>query len=160
MARRVRQHWTVGDVFVAPLTESNYGVGQVIAVEADALNSVTCALYREATSDPCVAQSVAANSTLISCVFVTRDLLDNGTWRVVCNSPVRVPGSALPFEHLRESGWVGAKIYGSGVVLNFLKAIQGLVPWDMYKDPHYFDKMLIAAHLRPDSIRLSGRGHE
>jgi hypothetical protein len=63
-----------------------------------------------------------------------------------------VARSDFPYEHLRKSGWVGAKIRGAGVVEEFINAFYGLLPWDSRYDPEYFDKLLISPAKRPSRL--------
>jgi len=37
-------------------------------------------------------------------------------------------------------------------VENFLNAFHGLAPWDRYKDPNYFDEMLISEAIKPQVL--------
>ena len=70
------------------------------------------------------------------------------------------PTHLLPFEHTRARGWVGAKVYGSGIVARFLAAYHRLAPWDDWADPAYLDRLLIAPEKKPaDVIRKSAEPH-
>jgi hypothetical protein len=82
-------------------------------------------------------------------VFSTRDLLDDGVWPVVGNRPVAVPKKLFLWEHTRSSGWVGAKVIGSGIPNELLDAFRGLAPWDAYKDPAYLDGLLVSPAKKP-----------
>lgn len=153
MPRR-RQKWCIGDVFVIELANHTYAVAQIVGREADVLNSVTIALFDQSVSQPNEAIELEINPQhLFSMIFTTRDLLDNGIWRVVGNREVSIPQSLFPFEHLRNTGeWVGAKIYGSGIINEFVNAYHGLMPWNDWKDPSYLDKLLISPEKKPKNL--------
>jgi hypothetical protein len=150
-----RQRWQVGDVFLVRTKDGLDVVGQIVGRESTVLNSVSCAFYDKRLQDGDDIDVVELPGTRVfSVVFVTRDLLDNGTWRVVSHRPVTIPRNWLPYEHLRESGYVGAKVIGSRIVGEFLNAFYGLAPWDDWKDPAYLDGLLISPDKKPAKLVL------
>jgi hypothetical protein len=153
------QSWRVGDVFLVPLIDGKWAVGQVVGREAIALNSASCAFFdavvRRSNDD--LPQDLFSMDNVYSVIFVTRELLDNGKWTIVGNRPVIVERAQLPFEQLRSVGFVGAKIVGGGIVNKFVNAFHGLHPWDSLHDPQYFDKLLVPWRSRPEHVVLSNR---
>ena len=89
---------------------------------------------------------------MFSVLFVTRDLLDDGVWRVIAKRPVAIPRSQLPYESLRQNGYVGAEVNGSGIVNEFLDAFYGLGPWDDWHDPTYLDQLLVSPEKKPSRL--------
>jgi hypothetical protein len=85
--------------------------------------------------------------------------LDCGIWRVVENKEVAVPRSWLPYESLRSSGFINAKIIGSKNVTEFLNAFYGLVPWDDWKDPAYLDKLLLSPKKKPPHLIFKNKAN-
>jgi hypothetical protein len=150
MARR-KQRWDVGDQFTVRLPDGTAALGQVVGREAEVLNSVTCALFSIRCETDSPAPSPALDD-LISCVFTTADLLDRGVWEVIGRSELVVPTHLLPFEHTRMQGWVGAKVYGSANVAQFLAAYHCLARWDDWADPAYLDRLLIAPDKKPANV--------
>jgi hypothetical protein len=149
MARR-NQRWDVGDVFVVPLSDGAHGVGQIVGREAEVLNSVSVALFDTPVHEPEGAADLhLAKESVFAVLFATRDLLDRGRWKVVARRPVEIPREWLPFERLRATGWIGAKVIGSGIVEEFLHAYFGLVPWDDWADPKYLDSLLLTPAKKP-----------
>jgi hypothetical protein len=152
-----RKTWDAGNLFAIQLADGSYVLGQVVSVEPQLLDAVTCAFFRtrvdgpglgSVTGPPDFEQAVAVQ-------FVTKDLLASRVWKVLGNYPVTVPSRALPHEDKRASGWVGARIIGSGIITHFLNALFGLESWTQMKDPAYFDGLL----LRPE-LRRAGSGQE
>jgi hypothetical protein len=149
------QKWETGDVFLIENDDGMYSVAQVIGREPDVLNSVSCAFFDIRVSNVAEASLIRElpNNRLISVLFVTRDLLDLGGWRVVGRLPVVVPKSYFPYEKSRSTGFVGAKVIGTKNVNEFINAYHGLKPWDDWKDPHYLDKLLLSPDKKPSNVR-------
>jgi hypothetical protein len=153
MARR-HQKWASGDVFLVPLEDEGkrFAVGQVVAPEPRALNSVGIVLGRHAVSTPEEALALTLDeSELILMRLTTRDSLDRRFWSIIGNKPLGFPIEIYPWH--RATTFVGTKIYGSGAVSVFAKAFFGYGPWDAYLDPEYLDKMLIHPALKPTSLK-------
>jgi hypothetical protein len=146
------QLWKIGDIFTIRLDDQSYALGQIIGREAQVLNSVSIALFDIRLESTSKAEVVLSADRLYSVLFVTRDLLDNGTWKVIGNARVEVPLQNFPYESLRRTGFVGAKVTGSGIVRNFVRAFYGFCPWDYYLDPEYFDKLLSSPTKRPKQL--------
>ncbi len=147
----------VGDTFIVPLAASSVAPGHIVAREAEALNSVTCAFYDQRLRNPTTrdVSSCLTADRLIACLFTTRDLLDRGSWRILGHESPNIPKNLLPNEHTRRKGWVGAKIIGSGNVEEFLNAFHCLVPWDHWADPLYLDRLLIHPSKKPPNVILT-----
>jgi hypothetical protein len=149
-----RQAWKVGDVFLVKLTDDSFVVGQIVGQERKALNSVSCAFFDLRVKSEADLDSVRELPLpkVFSVLFVTRDLLDNGVWRVIGDRRVTLPESLLPFERLRNQGWVGASVKGSGIVAKFLNAFYGLAPWDDWHNPNYLDELLMSPDKKPSNL--------
>jgi hypothetical protein len=145
--------WSVGDVFYIPLSDKDVVLGQIVGREADLLNSVTVALF----DVKCKPEEVAAALPFISAsrafsvLFTTRDLLDMGEWPLHGTEPVSIPKAQLPYEHLRQDRFIGAKVIGSGIVNEFVNAFYGLTSWDDWKDPNYLDGLLLSPAKKPQA---------
>lgn len=154
MARRNRI-WSVGDVFVIPLSNGEFAGGQVIARESGVLNSASVALFDQKWKTPEGAARIdASEARAFSVLFVTRDLLDSGRWTTICSLPVQIPQGCFPYESCRTAGFVGAKVIGSGIVTQFVEAYFGLAPWDDWRDPDYLDKLLTSPERKPAKVLL------
>lgn len=149
--KRRRQSWDVGDVFIVQTQDGKNVVGQIVGQERDVLNCVSCAFFdfRVKTEHELTDAHELPIDRIFSVLFVSRDLLDSGAWRVVKPLPVKVPTQWLPFEHLPRDEWIGAEVRGSAIVNEFLNAFFGLVPWDDWHDPAYLDGLLLSADKKP-----------
>lgn len=149
------QKWSIGDVFTVPLLDGRYGVGQVVGREADVLNSVSVAFFDRTCDDPTEALSIdRTEDRVFSVVFATREQLDRGSWKVVGNEPVAIPTRLLPHEDKRSSRFVGAAVFGTKILDEFLNAYFGLTWWDDWKDPNYLDALLVSPTKKPDKVLL------
>jgi hypothetical protein len=150
MARK-KQDWKVGDLFLIPLADDKQGcLAQLVGREPSALNSATVVLFDRLIEVGAKKADVPLDrAEIFSQLFVTRDLLDNGRWRIVGSAPPVIDERDRPYEHLRAKGFIGAKIRGSGLVESFVSAFYGLVAWDGLADPGYFDAYLVAPEKKP-----------
>lgn len=153
-----KQTWKIGDLFLVPTLDGKLALGQVVGQEQWVLNSVSVVLFARRVDSP---QGVAFDQCTgvddaIAILFVTRDSLDRGEWPVVGPHPITIPHTHLPYEHLRSRRFVGAKVIGTGIVKDFLNAYFGLAPWNMMKDPNYFDGLLLAPDRKPSSLVFKG----
>lgn len=157
MKRGAKQKLEVGDYFIVPLEDESYGCGQVLAMEPLTLkNAAICAFFscrlRDASAESLVGGKVGR---AISVLWVTRDLLDNGTWKVVGRGEALNPRIYFPdLDSRRAKGFVGTRIHGSGIARTFLNAYFGLCPWNDFADPNYLDKLLAEPALRPEGVIL------
>ena len=147
-----RQRPEIGDVFSIQLMDGEFATGQVVGREREVLNSITCAFFSAKHTRP--SSTLNEAGSLISCLFITSDLLRRGKWTIEGNDVISVPQEIQPYEHLRSSGWVGAKVIGSGIVERFLNAFHGLDYWDVWADPNYLDSLLICQNVKPNQLKL------
>jgi hypothetical protein len=148
-----RQVPEVGSIFLVPLPDNTWAVGQIVGREAEVLNSWTCAFSRARIGKEEVATEALRSDEIVSVQFVTGDLLKSGDWRIVGRTRVLLPASAFPYQSLRCSGWIGARVIGSRIIQRFLAAFHGLAFWDEMKDPDYYQKLLRPGVVIPDDIR-------
>jgi len=156
--RGKRQSWSPGDCFIVPLADGSGLLGQVLQAEPGAMNSVSCAFYDQSVDGSALPGVVSPNpESLISVLFVTRELIDSGRWRIIGSCPICVPRSLYPYESLRVKSFVGAKIIGGGIVEKFANAIRGLRAWDDWHNPHYLDGLLISPQKKPANLVYKAR---
>jgi alpha-amylase/alpha-mannosidase (GH57 family) len=135
------QKTKVGDVFWVPIEDGTYVLGQIVEIEKEVLNSITCAFFDVRKDSP--ENESLDLSAPISIQFVTKDLFNKGTWQRTKNESVQIPENALPYRDTIEECWVGAKVIGSGIICKFLSAFYGLRAWNEMHDPYYYQKLLL-----------------
>jgi hypothetical protein len=159
-ARSKKQKWVVGDIFAIQTKDDLYCIGQIVGHEPSVLNSVSIALFDWKVADTTTVQcDIILSRSIFSILFATRDLLDQGKWKVISNCPVAISNSQLPFEKLRASEFIGARVVGSGIINDFVNAYYGLCPWDDWNDPEYLDKMLLNPSLKPPNLIYKGKNN-
>lgn len=150
---RKKQQWKIGDVFIVAASDGKLSVGQIIGREAEVLNSVSIALFGERYENETDARRIDLKQARpIAILFVTRDLLDIGKWKIIQHEGVAIPRKLFPHEDLRSSGFVGAEVFGSGIVVKFLEAYHRLAAWDDFHDPNFLDSMLLSPSLKPKDL--------
>jgi hypothetical protein len=176
--RRKPHKWKVGDVFCFPLSDGEYGYGQVLTQWS------TCALLdiksrsalplsefeasRESVAKRLTRKLLAVfrafgrlrktfkcGARVISALHVGSDLLDKGQWKILGNQDLMAnPQSSTQG---RERTDVGAISFGGGATLQDLaEAYHGLKPWNVgwSGDDEYFDKMLLTGIERPERAQM------
>lgn len=129
--------WDSGDVFIIPLKDNTYSVGQVLDKKY-----CTCALFNNRLTNEFLGKDEFKKLKPISILHLgTGDLLNNGTWSVLFNEIVTLNpnnGSGGKF------GEIGSRSYGGcGIMTDLAEAYWGLRPWNtLYKDDYYDEKLL------------------
>lgn len=154
MPKRKKIKVKEGDVFIVPLIGEKYcGIGRVIKIVPDALNSYLCNFGKHKFAEQeDTTERGFDNVEIISTQFVTPDLLDSGIWQVIGSSAPPDPNDYLDFDTLNSKGFVGVDIRGSGVIRKFLSAYHGQHPWNCYFKEDYLDKMLSVGVARPEHL--------
>lgn len=147
-----KKEWSFGDVFLVPLKNGKYGLGQVLDLQMP--NIVRIALFDEVINsleEFDINQSCSI-SNLISLVSSSREQLDYGVWTLVGNSPIEVSKNNFPNEEFRRKNWIGAKHYDAALVEDFLNSFHALLPWDDWFNPNYLDEFLIDLSKKPTNL--------
>jgi hypothetical protein len=126
--RRKRQKWQVGDYFLVPLLNGEFGLGQAVVV-LDKSYVVICALFNikvKSEEDAIERVKKLTEENVFSVVVTTKDGLDYSYWKVVCNDK---PLSVERYIDLKriESSLVGVEIQGSGIIDSFFNAFYSLL---------------------------------
>jgi hypothetical protein len=154
-----RQHWDVGDAFSVEIAEGQVAIGQVIGREPSLPRSATVSLFdqRHPSYESAAERVFLDPKAVYAILFVTTQQLDNGSWRVLKHCQVAVDTNLNPFEHLRDKGFVGARIVGANIVSELARAFFGLSAWDDWSDPSYLDTLLISPEVKPTARLLFKR---
>ena len=154
MPKTKRKALEAGDVFLVPLEDNSFGTGMFHKHVPRALNSHICTFFSNRFDAPPSEHELALiDLKPIATQFVTRDLLDRKTWKIVGSRKSMIRDRNLPDQpFIKAASFKGCAIIGSGIMRKFLNAYHGLLPWNMMKDDHYFDKLLLPKVLRPPSV--------
>lgn len=137
-----KQKWGKGDAFLIPLDDGSNARGQVVEPAPDALNSVVCAFWSQRIPFSEDSPLPLPKCEVIAVLFVTRDLLDSGRWKVVSHNSGSFTAPLESLEEAKRNRFVGVTIYGSSIIEILLNALLGLRPWGEFHDPQYLDKLL------------------
>ena len=143
-----------GDVFLVELNDRSFAVGQVLEVRPILMNSFTCAFFDTRVSSADSIDFPLERASVLSCQFVTRDAFNRGHWKRTFKVAPRIREADLPYRDRERSGWIGAKVIGSGIMTSFLNACFGLGNWTEMKDPKYYDALLFSGRQRPTLARV------
>jgi hypothetical protein len=143
-------------VFLVPLSDGRFAVGQVLETQPVLMNSITCAFFDTPVGGAEDAVFPLTRAAVLSCQFVTRDAFTRGRWPRVRSAKPSIPEADLPYRHAEVSGWIGAKVIGSGIIVGFLNAYFGLSSWTEMKDPRYYDGLLFAGRRPPPHATQAG----
>lgn len=151
MAKRKKQEWKVGDVFLVPLCDGTYTVGQILSYEPEALDSVICAYSTQNVERSQQGVDIDPEQ-VVAVLFTTPNHLNSGNWPVV-NSLIPLPvRKFLNLKKKRWRGFVGTKVVGSRIIKNFMEACLGLYPWNGFYEPDYLDGLLLSPDKKPNNV--------
>lgn len=142
-----------GKIFSIPLKNGTFVFGQEIE-RIEELDTALCAFYSINTKneEKNSFDGLLINDNLISVQIVTPDLIDKNKWKTLSTETIKLPNNAYPLEKYKKSGWVGARVIGSAIIVDFLNAFFGLEAWDSMTDPEYFDNLLINKKVKPNEL--------
>ncbi|MBF2517575.1 Imm26 family immunity protein [Listeria marthii] len=155
MTKRKKQVWGVGDLFTISLLDGSFCIGRVVGFEPDALNSAICAFYAHRVNEIPEVEPILYENELISLLFVNRDLLDSGDWKVFSMASTEFPiNKYIKLDELRRDGFINVTSRGSGIIVSLMNAYYSLVPWNSFHDPNYLDSLLISIDKKPNKVVL------
>lgn len=141
-----------GDVFLIPLTDGEFSIGQVIAFETRGIHCISCGLFNQLASIRAENSVIPDESQLFSTLLVSHVHILKGTWPVVNNLPVKIAKKYLPYEKELRKGGIGARIQSPGIVESFVDAFFCKKPWNMYARTNLFDELLLDPSKKPKTL--------
>lgn len=140
-------------IFYIKMAENDYGVGQLLQRNSKSVICLSIALFEQRSSN--ISDLKAFDFSMKDCfstVLVTSDLFDY-EWAIEGDDrKASVPKKLYPFRKELSKDAVGVKMINPKVLLSFLHAYHGLLPWDHYHDPLYFEKLLLSDAKRPNGL--------
>jgi hypothetical protein len=152
MARQIAKQ---GDVFMVPLEDGTFGVGQVL-IPQGFLGSMLTAFFALRCSErpQDVASLDLSPSVLLCCQLVMRDDFVRGLWPRVGRRTPAIPVEYFPLGWDINDSTVGALAYSSGLFPMFLSAYHGLRPWlePTWHHSRIYDELLLPGAQGPFSL--------
>jgi len=142
-----------GDIFLIPLSDGTFSIGQVIALEKRSLICVSCCLFDIRVQNKSLPDGIILDQNrCFSTLLVFRDYLLKKKWEIVGNQKLRIKRKYYPYEKELKSGGIGIKILEEELVQLFVNAFFGLEYWNGYRDPEYFDRLLLDKTKKPTGL--------
>ena len=141
------------DIFLVPLLDGKFGVGQIIVCPPDApVGTRVCVLTRRKAARAEL-QSPLHLSEALSLVVVQDDHLKDGTWPIVGFEAIPPIDRAFKVNKAIKSRFDSVAIQDPAIIEAFVNALHGLYPWDGFPDPDFFTKLLITPDRIPASVK-------
>ncbi len=134
-------------VYAVPLPDGSFGVAQAVA--AMMVNVIYAALFSDRLSAPLSIGYLPRRTSAIALTATWRQALNRGEWTALGVAPLVFQKSEFPNEQFAQRGYVGAKHYDAGLLVDFLAAWHGLEPWNVMTDEDFFDKLIAPGVSRP-----------
>src|SRR5688572_2466518 len=109
MTKKIK--WINGDIFLVPLLDSTWVVGQIVHVAED-LKTPMCAFFdlKKVSQEEVIGGDELKSENLIALQFVTRDSLSSGYWKIMRNAPVFDFSSFLDITPVLVNDYIGINI--------------------------------------------------
>lgn len=146
--------FNAGDVFLIPLVDDNgFGVGVVLDITPDALNSVLCGYcdIKFVNKDEFTLDNVNLKK-LVSIQFTTPELLKNKRWPIVAKVQPVDPNDYFDYDGIKAKGFIGVDVRGASNIKEFVSAYQGVHHWNCFFKDDYLDDFLLFPDNKPDRI--------
>jgi hypothetical protein len=152
MIKKKKKEWNSGDVFLVPLKNGKYAIGQILDLQMP--NIVRVALFDEIVTslDVFKLSECCSVSNLISLVASSREQLDYDVWKLMGTKQIDISKKSFPNEEFRKKKWVGATHYDAAILEDFLNSFYALLPWDDWFNPNYLDNFLIDVSKKPTNL--------
>lgn len=141
-----------GDIFLVPLIDGGFSIGQVIAFEMRGIHCISCGLFNQLTTLELGRSVIPDESMLFSTLLASHVHILKGKWPVVNNLPMRIAKKHFPFEKELRKGGIGARIQSPGIVESFVDAFFCKRPWNMYGRTDLFDELLLDPSKKPKTL--------
>ncbi|MFO1042478.1 MAG: hypothetical protein U0941_11870 [Planctomycetaceae bacterium] len=141
-------------VYAVPLADGSFGVAQSVEAMSPFTNVIFVALFADRHNEIPERLDGLDPSRALSLVTTWRRHLNRGDWISIALAPLVIHKREFPDERLAQTGYVGAKTFDAMLLARFLSAWHGLLPWNVMKDPDYYDALLRPGLSRPSAAVL------
>jgi hypothetical protein len=127
--------------YAVPLADGSFGIAQ--AGDAMWTNVIYVALFSDRLTEIPTGPLEISRASAVCLSATWRQSLNRGDWPSIALHSEIFAKSAFPNERFADQGYVGAKNYDAGILMDFLSAYHGLIPWNVSHDPAYYDRLLM-----------------
>ena len=161
-----RQQWNIGDYFLIPLLDGDFGIAQIIGPMYQEYPKDTQRIIYFDAKVPSEQAAVEAVKNFTLANVVGRTYMIVGFIGVSDPNPRKMfkifyhsePPAADLFFDLKEFNrrdGVGIKEYTNGYITEFMDAFHGLSPWDSDYKAGFFDDFLVSPDKKPKHLILN-----
>lgn len=127
------------DLFLIPLLNESYCVGQVIDVTDTA---ILCAVSQRQTGAGTEVPALSL-SELAALMLIEPTAIITGLWSIAGFDTIPHVNSLFNWKAAKKSGYANLAVHDPAVIEAFANAIFGLYPWDGFGAPDFFSRFLI-----------------
>lgn len=141
------------DIFLVPLLDGAYGVGQIVVCPPDAPVGTRACLFTQRRTETVKPQSPINVAEGLALILISDELLKDKTWPIVGFEAIPPVDRVFKLKAAIKARFDKVAIQDPAVVEAFVNAIQGLYPWNGFPDPEFFTKLLV----HPDRVPATAK---
>lgn len=157
MAKRPKQRAEKGTVFLVPLKDQSFGVGQVLDFSVMGVPTVAAFDYRMQSKCELLDIPSLERPNCLAVITVSGGALKRRIWPMLGVREVGISWFDRPNEQFRAKNWIGSVSYTDNIVDVLLQAYFGLEYWDDFYKPDLLDGLLLPPRKRPENVMWKGR---
>lgn len=146
----------LADIFLVPLINGDFAVGQVANV-ADTPDNTALCLFTLLTSAPDWPPKPIHYSEAISLILLSDTSLRDGTWQTVGFEAVPPLKRIFDLEDALATKFANVKAQDPAIVEAFVNACHGHYPWDGFPDSQFFNSLLIYPDRVPKFAKMKSQ---
>jgi len=146
----------LADIFLIPLMDGDFAVGQVVNAKDKPEGTVLCILTL-LKSAPDWPPSPMHYSEAIALVLTQTASLTDGTWQTVGFEAVPALERVFDLEKAVASNFENLTVHDPAILEAFVNACHGLYPWDGFPDSQFFTKLLIQPDRIPSTAKMKSQ---
>jgi len=143
----------LADIFLVPLINGDFAVGQVANVDDTPENTALC-LFTLLKSAPDWPPEPIHYSEAVALMLVSDASIRDKTWQVVGFEAVPALERIFDLEDAVSTGFENLTVQDPAIVEAFVNACHGHYPWDGFPDSQFFNKLLIYPDRVPKTARM------
>ncbi len=146
----------LADIFLIPLMDGDFAVGQVANVDDTPEGTALC-LLTLLKSAPDWPPAPIHYSEAIALVLIQDASIRNETWQIVGFEAVPPLDHIFDVTNALRTKFANITAQDPAVIEAFVNACHGLYPWDGFPDSQFFNKLLIFPDRVPSSAKMKSQ---
>jgi len=142
-----------GVIFGIEIEPDRFSIGQILAEHKKGLMALSVALSRQvAVKKSSIEVLDFCAKDCVALVISTTDLFENSHINKGPKRKIAISRKQYPYHKEMKGDGIGVKMYQPGILVDFLRAYHGIIPWNSYHDPKYFDRLLVSPEAKPNNL--------